>query len=114
MKKVCLLFACMHILVLCHGQARNLDPTFGNGGLVINSTAKEFIAIAAQTDGKIVAGGESPGNTNNFVLARYLASGSLDNSFGVNGVITFPLVTGQVIFSIAIQNDGKIVLAGYR
>ena len=49
--------------------------------------------MAIQPDGRIVAAGYasnagvSPPNANNFVLARYNPDGSLDSTFGTNGVV---------------------------
>lgn len=71
-------------------------------------------AIAIQTDGKIVVAGECAvsGGTN-FCLARFNANGSIDNTFNGNGrVITSVLGSGDSAFAVAIQSDGKIVVAG--
>lgn len=97
-----------------------LDTTFGTGGIVRNASLSAGInAIALQADGKIVVGGYLPqsGNSNRqFAVARYLASGSLDTTFGSGGIVTTPVGTSALdseVYGIAIQSDGKIVATGY-
>jgi uncharacterized delta-60 repeat protein len=71
-------------------------------------------AIAIQADGKIVLAGECAvsGGTN-FCLARFNANGTIDNTFNGNGrVISSILGSGDSAFALAIQPDGKIVVAG--
>jgi uncharacterized delta-60 repeat protein len=86
-----------------HPLAGDLDPLFGGSGI---ATAN-FIAInatAVQPDGKILVVG-----TGGFLtLARYLADGSLDPSFGEGGYVEPNLFPNAV----ALQPDGKIVVAG--
>jgi len=97
----------------------NLDNSFGNGGIVITTTApysSEINAIACQADGKIVAvgSGDKMGGISgyHFQVARYNADGTLDNSFG-NGGILFTNIAGQdAASSVVIQTDGKIVVGG--
>lgn len=87
--------------------AGDLDPSFGVGGQVeteFDNTAtwgRTAMASARQADGKIVAAGEG-------AIARYLPDGSLDVTFGVAGRVAFPYYAR----SLAIQTDGKIVVAG--
>ncbi|MFS8083448.1 MAG: T9SS type A sorting domain-containing protein [Ginsengibacter sp.] len=94
-----------------------LDNTFGVNGLDTSSRAFRggsslAYSVAIQSDGKIVAGGLS-NNGSNLTLARYNANGSLDNSFGTNGITTISNIPGEsVAYSIAIQNDGKILAGG--
>ncbi|MDZ4255531.1 MAG: putative Ig domain-containing protein [Sulfuritalea sp.] len=75
-------------------------------------------SIGIQSDGKIVlAGGEDDGyQTDNadFVVARFDFDGSLDASFGVDGKVTTGIRSGaDSARDVAIQPDGKIVVAGY-
>jgi uncharacterized delta-60 repeat protein len=68
-------------------------------------------AVAIQTDGKLVAAGES---ANGFALARYTTRGRLDSSFGRGGKVVnhFPGRSGALAHAVAIQVDGKLVAAG--
>jgi uncharacterized delta-60 repeat protein len=72
-------------------------------------------AVAIQPDGKVIAAG-SAGNPNSvFALARYKLNGSLDSSFGSGGQLTTSLglnLNGGAK-GVAIQGDGKIVVAGF-
>ena len=89
----------------------SLDATFGTGGLVLTAIGQYALAdaVALQSDGKIVAGGN--GNSNaDFALVRYSASGSLDASFGSGGV---SLTSGSWFKGLVIQPaDGKIIASG--
>ncbi len=87
----------------------SLDTTFDSDGVVvtpITSDADEIWGIALQTDGKIVVTGTS---NSQLTIARYLTNGSLDNSFGTNGITIVAGAIGQVI---RVQTDGKLVVAG--
>jgi uncharacterized delta-60 repeat protein len=50
-----------------------------------------------------------------FACLRYNSNGTLDSTFGTSGIVTNDVQTGSddVVYSIAIQADGKIILAGY-
>ncbi len=120
---ICTLFiTVLSISVECQ-TAGSLDTSFGVLGKVttsigtnLNSGAR---AVAVQPDGKIVATGYSmigtDPNTRNqdFAITRYNADGSLDITFGGTGIVTTDL-TGfpDIAFAVAIQADGKIVVAG--
>ena len=96
-----------------------LDTTFGNGGNVITDFAgwDDYAAASAlQPDGKIVlAGYSSPTGANfDWGLARYNSDGSLDTTFGSNGLVSTQVGTSfEYCHSVVIQPDGKIVAAGY-
>lgn len=90
-----------------------LDRTFGRKGTVLTSfgsrTSSTAAAVAIAPDGKIVAVGSG------FALARYRPGGRLDPSFGHGGKV----VTGfgahtfyGTAEAVAIQPDGKVVVAG--
>lgn len=95
------------------------DPSFGNNGRVTTDfpgLAAVASSVVVQPDGKIlVAGGAFPNFTflGDFVVVRYMADGSLDPSFGGDGIVvtSFP-GQGSYAFDVALQPDGKIVAAG--
>jgi uncharacterized delta-60 repeat protein len=98
----------------------SLDASFGSGGRVTTDfAAGDDLAfdVAIQDDGKIVAVGRSsfPGEfVRYFALARYNDDGGLDASFGTGGKVTTGFAVGNgIALSIAIQADGKIVVAGW-
>lgn len=85
---------------------------FGPGGGVNN----DFLSASAlQPDGRLlVAGSTFAGNNYDFALARFDASGNPDPSFGTNGTVVTPIgQSDDVVNAIALQEDGKIILAGY-
>jgi uncharacterized delta-60 repeat protein len=96
----------------------SLDTNFGSGGSVVTSILGQddiVHSVAIQSDGKIVGAGETKNGTyDEFALARYNADGTLDTSFGNAGgkVITNSNNNGDHSYSVAIQSDGKILLAG--
>ena len=94
------------------------DNTFGNAGkLSFNfGTGSAFgISLALQTDGKLVISGyTASGNVNDFALARVNSDGTLDTTFGNDGkIITIVTPNDDKSYSVAIQSDEKIVVAGF-
>jgi len=94
-----------------------LDNSFGTGGEVFTflSAYGAFAADAAlQSDGKIVvAGSASNGDNDDIALVRYESDGSLDNTFGINGIVTTNIgVANDDAYTLLIQSDGKILVAG--
>ncbi|WP_295406429.1 delta-60 repeat domain-containing protein [uncultured Thiocystis sp.] len=74
-------------------------------------------AMALQRDGRIVLAGSARKGTGdksaNFALARYSSNGLLDQSFGVNGRVNTDFFSGDdTVYSIVLQRDGKVVVAG--
>ena len=96
-----------------------LDPEFADGGLLTTlipgQRQQQARAVALQADGKAVVVGENrpglPGDDFDFTLLRYQLDGSLDRTFGDGGIVTATGVTGRA-FAVAVQPDGKLVLAG--
>ncbi len=95
----------------------SVDNSFGNNGKISTVIEEGGFAgdLEIQTDGKIVVGGSSISqNLYNFALVRYNPNGSIDSGFGINGkVVTDFGGDDDRINGIALQNDGKIVAAGY-
>jgi uncharacterized delta-60 repeat protein len=94
----------------------SLDASFGDSGMVVTDFGgfDLGLAVAVQRDGKIVVAGSSqqPG-TGDLALARYDKDGSLDATFGTGGMVLTDLGGFDQANAIAIQADGKIVVAGY-
>jgi uncharacterized delta-60 repeat protein len=96
------------------GQAGALDTTFGMGGTVRHNIQNGGgNAVAVQADGKVILAGS--GNSQ-FVLVRFNADGTLDNSFGINGMVRTKIFAvddlGSSARDLIIQPDGKIIAVG--
>jgi uncharacterized delta-60 repeat protein len=99
----------------------SLDKTFGSahtGKVITDFTLSDDVAtcIALQKNGEIIVAGYAtlPIGGKGFALARYNTNGTLDNTFHTNGkVITDFGGNDDEITSVAIQDNGKIVVAGY-
>jgi len=89
------------------------DASFGTGGIVrtpISVLANDTAwAVLVQSDGRLVAAGESAGNV---ALARYESDGSLDATFGSGGLVTTDAGGLDVALAIIQQTDDKLVVAG--
>lgn len=99
----------------------SLDTTFGTAGKVTTRigssttpTATPF-ALVVQPDGKIVVAGSAVNSTTraDFALVRYTASGELDQTFGTNGKVTTDFSNSDEGLSVALQSDGRILVAGF-
>jgi len=81
----------------------NLSPGLSNGGR----------DLTIQSDGKIVVAGYAHGPISlEFCLIRYNSNGSLDNTFEVDGKLTTNFGGDDYGTSIALQENGRIVVAG--
>ena len=99
-----------------------LDRGFGTGGEVLtglgsNGSDGDAYAVAIQPDGKIVIGGTGQGGGSvgyDFAVLRYTKTGALDTTFGAGGKVLTDMgsVSSDEIHAIALQPDGKIVVAG--
>lgn len=103
--------------VVCYMSSGVLDGSFGTGGKVttaVGSGSDAAYGVAVQSDGKIVVVGISLiGSSYDFALVRYTTSGDLDSSFGTGGKVTTAIGSNvDQAFSVVLQNDGKIVVAG--
>jgi uncharacterized delta-60 repeat protein len=93
------------------------DASFGKDGKVRTDFFEEddlISTLAIQPDGKIiVAGYSAKAKAFDLALARYSDDGSLDNSFNGNGKLTMDINGNDIGRGVAIQPDGKIVVAVY-
>jgi uncharacterized delta-60 repeat protein len=92
----------------------SLDTTFdGDGKTTIDIepfSSEDFKSVLVQSDGKIIGVAVGSGKYN---LVRYNPNGSLDSTFGTNGVKTATVGNGQNGPNKgALQADGKLVVSG--
>lgn len=90
-----------------------IDTTFGSNGYVFTQTSDftELDDLEVQADGKIVISGRIDLEVEPIQLVRYLEDGALDPTFGTNGTVNIPFHNRILSTDIAIQPDGKIVVA---
>ena len=103
--------------VVRYNKDGSLDPSFNGTGRLTTSVGSgddTGSSVALQSDGKIVvAGTSSAGGKSSFAVARYNDDGSLDASFNGTGKATTAIGSGDdICYSMALQGDGKIVVAG--
>lgn len=99
-----------------------LDTSFGTDGYtLIDEDGVDQItqAMTIQSDGKILISGTSkdidtPDYNNAPTILRLNADGSLDESYGTNGLVQIPTVfIDNELTTIKVQPDGKIIAAGH-
>ena len=105
------------VTVTVRGRPGTLDTSFG-GGVVVSSVgpSEDYAhAVAVQADGKVVTVGTTATNVGTVVaLTRHLRDGTLDTSFGTGGEAVVQVgARGDNARAVAIQPDGKIVVAGW-
>ncbi len=93
-----------------------LDTSFDGDGkriLAIGIGTESGRSVAIQNDGKIVVGGYNyNGSNDDFVVVRLTSSGALDSTFDGDGIANVPILVSDLGFDMALQPDGKIVMAG--
>ncbi len=100
-----------------------LDTSFGNNGIVVHDNAAggnyndEGKSIYVDSNGNIYVTGYSHGNGNDMVIWRYNSNGTLDTSFGNNGIVVHHNAAGGNSYdegnSIYVDSNGKIYVTGY-
>jgi uncharacterized delta-60 repeat protein len=98
------------------------DPAFGGDGMVSFDFGNEdwtdtAYDLALQSNGKIVVGGSTWNRgtgESKFAVARLTSNGTLDSTFSVDGLKTTGFDTNAESYALALQSDGKIVLAGHN
>jgi uncharacterized delta-60 repeat protein len=107
-------------MVQCDANG-TLDETFGTGGIVktdLEGGADQLNAIVIQPNGQIIALGEDwniPKNTSVFALIRYHPNGTIDKTFGKEGILRTDFAQNELqgIKQGILQPDGKIIAIGY-
>jgi uncharacterized delta-60 repeat protein len=103
-----------------YNQNGTVDASFDSDGIVIIPaiTADRFGGqVAVQSTGKIILTGFDYESPVNYFLARFNVNGTLDNTFGLNGLAKSNLPTGKYPFNgypgeVLIKPNDKIVVGG--
>lgn len=105
------------VLIIRLNSDGTADNSFGTGGIAsIDIGAGDDIgnSVKVQTDGKIVVAGVAGSTANSFFVVRVNPNGTLDNSFDLDGKVTYQLGAGaNGGNSVVIDSAGKIIVAGY-
>ena len=93
----------------------SIDSTFDQDGIVFPGFYFDSYgnAVLIQPDSSILVAGHVSPTPYDIGFARHLPDGTVDSSFGINGKLEMSLGTGNdYIYSLALQNDGKIIAGG--
>jgi uncharacterized delta-60 repeat protein len=89
----------------------SLDVSFGVGGKA--GFPNYARGVAVQANGSIVVvGGSASVGSENFVVARYLANGTLDSSFSEDGIVVTDFGANETAYDVAVQSNGRILVVG--
>ncbi len=107
-----------YLLLTRHHADGSVDETYGSNGKLCFQAIQggnnyAWDAVLLDDESVIVAGHAFANTKCNVILTRINSDGSVDNSFGNNGVAPFNDNRNFVIKACAVQQDGKIVLGGY-
>lgn len=97
------------------GPAGAVDTSFGGGKVTLPVGISDDVAaaVAVQADGKLVVAGTAAEHRGDFALVRLDRDGRLDPTFGAGGKVLTDLAgAADTVHALAIQADGKIVVAG--
>ncbi len=124
MKSLLLSCSLLLAIVLAHAQRPGTpDPSFGNKGILINSSPIDVFEYSFKLakDGRLVGGtlGSYKGFNYTFRIDAFMPDGSPDLSFGEQGsaYVVFPGMKETTDFSsvtsLALLPDGRILASGY-
>lgn len=101
----------------------NLDPAFGTNGKIKfgYNDIDQPKSIIVQNNGKILVSGaaynplnSSPNTLTDLFVARLNANGTLDNTFGINGIISHTVgLYNDRVMSIGLGDSSSIYLSGH-
>jgi uncharacterized delta-60 repeat protein len=99
-----------------------LDTSFSGDGIVttdFGSGDDRAYGVVVDSDDRIVVAGRAwNGSDNDFAVARYMADGELDSTFGIDGYLTTTFLPASGdgndrAYGIAVDSAGRIVVGGY-
>ena len=103
------------IRLLANGQ---LDNSFGANGIseiTMPSFPSSIVKVAVLSDGSAILVADDLsnfGNNSNLLVCKLKMNGSLDGNFGLNGSASYALGDFVTPNAIALQSNGKILVAG--
>ncbi|MBC8098836.1 MAG: hypothetical protein H7Y11_05300, partial [Armatimonadetes bacterium] len=99
-----------------------IDGTFGGDGVVTTiietgaAPSSTAYAVLVDAQGRVIIGGSSSNETTeqNLTLVRYQPDGTLDSSFGQNGIVLSALdvVGPNTVYGLALDANGRLLVTG--
>jgi uncharacterized delta-60 repeat protein len=95
-----------------------LDTTFGSHGITTLTPTGGAWGLARQSDGKLVLAGQTNysnpqiSGAQQFMAARLNTNGALDTSYAQRGIALIPVGGTALGYGVALQSDGRAILAG--
>jgi uncharacterized delta-60 repeat protein len=102
------------VALAVYDAAGSLDTTFDGDGLIVTDVGSDFdagvdVLITESREYLVLARGARDNDVPQSFLLLYGSTGALDPGFGDGGIVT---VTNLFARAIAVQPDGKILVAG--
>lgn len=105
-----------NLILVRYNTNGTLDTTLGGTGIVTTDSGQmdDAYGLIIQPDGKIIVCGTIwNANSKDIMLVRYNADGSLDTSFGINGInVTDIGANNDEGRKIIQQPDGRVIVGG--
>jgi len=115
MKKISFIIILIINSIIALSQNVMLDSNFGNSGIVITANTTEINKSVILPNGSIISAGykyESSGTNYHLALSKYNSDGTIYNNFGTNGLVNTIIGYTDEPYSLIIQPDLKILVAG--
>jgi uncharacterized delta-60 repeat protein len=102
--------------VVRYTTAGVLDATFGTNGIVtqlIGDGCAVNGCVTQSDDSIILAGNCVINGQPQIALMRLLNTGSVDTTFGTNGIVTLAIGQSAICNAVALQSSGEIIVGGF-
>lgn len=106
------------IAVLRYTEDGTLDASFGGGDGIVTTPVgigdDYGRSVLIDSQGRIVVAGHfsNGSNLSDFVVVRYKTDGTLDTSFGGDGIVTIGQAVEEYAYSAVLDDKGKITVTG--
>jgi uncharacterized delta-60 repeat protein len=105
-----------NILVARFLENGNLDSSFDSDGIVITNVTganESALDITILSDDSAVVVGQATGTAQDFLILKYLPSGTLDTSFDTDGIFTLDISAGVDTLTSVFSFNNSIYASGY-
>lgn len=111
------LFLFLFVSCSLAAQTVSLDNSFGTDGIAIVPSTSEINKTVITSDGEIISAGYTIASNSSgaydLTLTKHHADGSINDDFGIHGIIEHHINYSSQPFDIALQEDGKILVTGF-